>query len=105
MNVWLVRFNKSTEFRGGSAQNMREEFEVYGFPPWGVYVVGAVRLSLAVALLVGLWVPELVRPAAIALGLLMVGAIGMRVRAGDPPKRAVPATTILVLCALAAIGA
>ncbi|NNL48365.1 MAG: DoxX family protein, partial [Acidimicrobiia bacterium] len=34
LNVWLLRFNKETEYRGGSATNMREEFDEYGLPAW-----------------------------------------------------------------------
>ena len=26
INVWLFRFNKATEYRGGDAKNMKEEF-------------------------------------------------------------------------------
>ena len=28
LNVWLLRINKATPYRGGQAQNMKEEFEV-----------------------------------------------------------------------------
>ena len=27
LNVWLLRFNKKTEWRGAGAENMNEEFE------------------------------------------------------------------------------
>jgi hypothetical protein len=30
LNVWLLRFNKATIYRGGDASNMIEEFLVYG---------------------------------------------------------------------------
>ena len=30
LNVWILRFNKETEFRGGDAKNMLEEFQTYG---------------------------------------------------------------------------
>ncbi len=32
LNVWIIRFNRSTQYRGGGAQNMREEFQAYGLP-------------------------------------------------------------------------
>ena len=32
LNVWLLRFNKATIYRGGSAKNMKEEFATYGLP-------------------------------------------------------------------------
>ena len=104
LNVWILRWNKETQFRGGDAKNLREEFAVYGFPSWVVYATGAVKISLALLLLIGLWVSALVRPAALALGVLMVGAVAMHVRAGDRPKKALPASTILVLSLVAAIA-
>ena len=64
LNVWIVRFNRETEFRGGSATNLPEEFDVYGLPRWMVYVTGATKVSLALTLLAGLRAPRLVRPAA-----------------------------------------
>ena len=55
LNVWILRFNKETEYRGGDAKNMREEFQTYGFPSWAMYLIGGTKLSLAVLLLVGIW--------------------------------------------------
>ena len=45
----------------------------------------------------------LTRPAAILLGLLMVGAIGMHLRVGDHLKKAAPAMSVLSLSILALI--
>ncbi len=69
LNVWILRFNKETDYRGGSATNMREEFDVYGFPSWAVYFVGGAKITLALLLIIGIWVDGLARPAAIGLGL------------------------------------
>ena len=30
LNVWLIRANRSTGYRGGAAKNIKEEFAVYG---------------------------------------------------------------------------
>ena len=30
LNVWLIRFNKATTYRGGDANSMKEEFAAYG---------------------------------------------------------------------------
>ena len=105
LNVWILRFNKETEYRGGNATNMKEEFANYGFPAWGMYLIGAKKMSLAILLLVGIWVDVLVRPAAILLALIMLGAIGMHVRIGDPLKKSAPAISVFVFSALAAIFA
>ena len=105
LNVWFRRFNKDTGYRGGDATNMREEFEEYGFPPAAMYVVGATKVSLAITLLIGLFVPKVVRPAAIGLALFMLGAIGMHIKVHDPVKRATPAMTVLTLSSIAALYA
>ncbi len=47
LNVWLLRAGRPTAWRGGDAQNMREEFAVYGLPVWLMGVVGVCRVSLA----------------------------------------------------------
>jgi hypothetical protein len=49
------------------------------------------------------WVEVLVLPAAIGLGVLMAGAISMHIKVKDPPKKALPATTVFLLCAIAAV--
>ena len=102
-NVWFRRFNKDTGYRGGDATNMREEFAEYGFPPNAVFAVGAAKVGLATALLVGLFVPKFVRPAAIGLAAFMLGAIGMHIKVKDPIKRATPAMTVFALSTVAAV--
>ena len=97
-NVWLVRSGKPTPFRGGTAQNMKEEFAAYGLPEWFMKAIGFLKLTFAAMLVVGIWVPELVQPAAIGLGVLMVGAVLMHVKVKDPIQRSLPALTMLTLC-------
>ena len=103
LNVWILRFNKETDYRGGGAKNLPEEFDVYGFPSGTVYLVGAAQIILALLLIVGLWVDVLVTPSAGLLALLMVGAVAMHYRVGDRPKKALPATSVLVLSVLALV--
>jgi len=31
-NVWIIRYNQKTDWRGGFAKYLKEEFEVYGLP-------------------------------------------------------------------------
>lgn len=104
-NVWLVRSKRSTAFRGGAAKTMEEEFAVYGLSPTMMRLVGAAKLGLAALLVVGIWVPVLVRPAAIAMALLMVGAVSMHVKVKDPPVKALPASVMLVLSVFVAVFA
>ena len=97
LNVWLLRAKRPTAYRGGDAQNMREEFEAYGLPAWFMGVVGFFKVSLAILLLAGIWYPPITRPAAIAVALLMLGAVLMHLKVKDPLKKALPAFSLLVL--------
>jgi uncharacterized membrane protein YphA (DoxX/SURF4 family) len=97
LNVWLLRSNRATAYRGGTAQSMREEFAAYGLPAWCVAVVGLLKVGSALALLAGVWYPVLVRPAAVVIGVLMLGALAMHARVGDPPRKYGPAAVMLGL--------
>ena len=99
-NVWLLRYGKATGWRGGNATNMKEEFAVYGLPPWFVGVIGGLKLLLATALIVGIALPVLTKPAAIGMAVLMLGAIAMHFKVKDPLKRSVPALSLLALSLL-----
>ena len=104
LNVWLLRFNKSTAYRGGSAVTMPEEFAAYGLPAWSCYLVGVLKVASALGLLAGLIYPALVLPAAIVIALLMSGAVAMHLKVGDPIKKSVPALSVLVLSAIIIAG-
>ena len=103
LNVWFLRFNKDTGYRGGAATNMKEEFAEYGMSERTMYAVGATKVGLATLMLVGHRVPKLVRPASAGLATLMLGAIGMHVKVGDPIKRALPAISVFTLSATSAV--
>jgi uncharacterized membrane protein YphA (DoxX/SURF4 family) len=96
-NVWLLRYNKATSYRGGGASNMKEEFRVYGLPAWSVNVVGFLKLVLAVLLLIGIWFPVVVLPAAAGMAILMIGALAMHFKVKDPLMRSLPAFSMLVM--------
>jgi len=104
LNVWLLRARKPTGWRGGNARSMREEFEVYGLPPWFMSAIGFLKVSFAILLIAGVWLPSLAKPAAIGTALLMAGAVAMHVKAKDPMMRSLPALALLVLC-LVVMGA
>ena len=88
-SVWLIRPNST---------NIKEEFAVYGLPDWSVYVVGATKIALAIALLAGYWKSELVGPAAISMAILMMGAVICHLRIKeDSLSRAMPASLMLVM--------
>jgi uncharacterized membrane protein YphA (DoxX/SURF4 family) len=101
--VWFHRFNKDTGYRGGNATNMKEEFEEYGLSETTMYAVGAAKVSLATLMLVGHAQPRLTRPASAGLAVLMLGAIGMHIKVGDPVKRYLPALSVFSLSAISAV--
>jgi uncharacterized membrane protein YphA (DoxX/SURF4 family) len=95
LNVWLLHFRQRTAYRGGNAGSMRDEFTVYGMPPWSVYVVGALKVGIAICLLAGLWIPAVIFPASLILCVLMVGALAMHAKVHDPMKKSLPALAML----------
>ena len=101
-NVWVLRFGKSTEWRGGTAASMKEEFQAYGLPSWSVQVVGFLKLVFAACLLAGIWIPTLTRPAAIGIAILMLAAVAMHLKVKDPLKKSLPALTMLLLSVIVA---
>jgi uncharacterized membrane protein YphA (DoxX/SURF4 family) len=100
LNVWLVRAKASTAYRGGSAQSLKEEFATYGLPDWTFYVVGILKVGSAILLLLGIWVksPDLVRPPALIVAGLMVGALAMHAKVKDPLTKSLPALAMLLMC-------
>jgi len=100
LNVWLIQPNRPTPYRGGDAVTIKGEFLAYGLPGWTVYLVGLLKIGAALALIVGIWLPSLVFPAVVVIGVLMLGAIIMHFRIGDSLKKSVPALIMLVLCVL-----
>ena len=76
---------------------MIEEFRQYGLPDWMRKFVGTTKLALSALLIIGIWYPPLAFGAAIAMALLMAGAIGAHMRVRDPIKKSLPALTMLSL--------
>ena len=97
LNVWLLRRQSATAYRGGTAKNLKEEFAAYGLPAPMFYIVGGLKIICGVLLLVGLAYPPVVLPAAAIVAVLMVGAVAMHLKVGDPVTKYVPATLMLAM--------
>ena len=97
LNVWLLRFNKHTPFRGGSSKSLKEEFASYGLPSWFSYFIGALKVSSAILFIAGIWVKELILPVSILVSSLMVGAILMHLKIRDPLLKSLPALLMLIM--------
>lgn len=98
LNVWLVQYKKPTQWRGGDAKTILEEFEVYGLPAWMCYVVGSLKVLFAVGLLVAIWIPKFKIPCALGLAVLLFGSILMHLKIKDPLKKSFPAFLFLLMC-------
>jgi uncharacterized membrane protein YkgB len=79
---------------------MREEFGVYGLPFWFMILIGILKVGFALLLIAGLWVPRLTLISAIAIAVLMAGALSMHIKVKDPLKKSLPALTLLLLSAV-----
>ncbi|MAU36337.1 MAG: hypothetical protein CMD14_03070 [Flavobacteriales bacterium] len=100
LNVWLIRRNKQTIYRGGDATSMSEEFSTYGLPKWFMYVVGSLKVIIAFLLIIGIWISKLNMYSYILLALLMLGAIIMHLKVKDKIIKSVPALSLLTLLLL-----
>ena len=99
LNVWLVRRERSTAYRGQGAQTMREEFAVYGLPGWVYAPTGVVKVGLAGALLTSIWVPAVAQPAALVHGAIMLVAFALHLKVSDPATKSMPSLAVLAMCA------
>ena len=73
-------------------------------PPQSRHLERAHRRWFGVsAMLVGLFVPKIARPASTGLAALMLGAIGMHVKVKDPIKRSIPAILVFTGAAVSAV--
>lgn len=97
LNVWLLRAKRSTPYRGGGSVTLKSEFEAYGLPSFAFYVVGFLKISAAIALLVGIQVQAITGPAATLVALLMVGALLMHVKVKDAWVKSLPAFLMLLM--------
>lgn len=99
LNVWLLRFNKPTIYRGGQAKTMIEEFAAYGLSETFVYVIGGLKVLAALGLVVGFFYKKIIVPSSLVIAVLMVGAIFMHFKVQDAAIKFLPAT-LMLFCSL-----
>jgi uncharacterized membrane protein YphA (DoxX/SURF4 family) len=97
LNVWLLRRQSATAYRGGEAKNLKDEFAAYGLPAPMFYIVGGLKIICGALLLVGFAYPPVVLPAAAVIAVLMMGAVAMHLKVGDPVSKFVPAALMLAM--------
>jgi hypothetical protein len=103
-NVWLLRMNRATAWRGGDAMNMEQEFHTYGLSPRFMHFIRVCKLTMATSLIVGIWYPPLTVFGALIMAALMSAAVAMHIKVRDPLRKSLPAASLLVLSLLVAFG-
>lgn len=84
--VWGVRY-----------ANIIEEFQQYRLPAWLRDLVGILKFTCALLLLVGIERPRAAVLAGVALAFLMLAALVTHLRVKNPPFKMLPAATLLLL--------
>ena len=101
INVWLFRSNRSTSYRGGDAASLLEEFQVYGLEDYFL-IIGIIKVSLAIMLLLSLYFKKLSFFASSGIGIMMLVAVFMHVNVGDELIKSMPASVMLASCLIIA---
>ena len=101
INVWVFRSNRSTSYRGGDAASLLEEFQVYGLEDYFL-IIGIIKVSLAIMLLLSLYFKKLSFFASSGIGIMMLVAVYMHISVGDELIKSMPASVMLASCLIIA---
>ena len=99
-NVWILRCNQVTEFRGGKSKSLKEEFQAYGLNIWFMYVIGIIKILISILFIVSFFIDDvsiLDLYGAAIMSTIMIGAILMHLKIKDPIKKSIPAITMLTM--------
>jgi hypothetical protein len=97
LNVWLVQPKKPTKWRGGNAKTIIEEFEVYGLPKSLYYVIGFLKVSLALVLLASIKFENLTLFGSLGLAVLLLGSVIMHLKVKDELYKSFPAFLFILM--------
>ena len=110
INVWVLRYNKKTEYRGGTANNMLEEFHSYGLSRSFMFLIGFFKISLSLVLILSVLISDLtfgflggINLSSIVfyglclMSVVMVGSILMHLKINDPFKKSIPAFLMFLM--------
>ena len=84
--VWVVRYT-----------NIVEEFTQYRLPAWLRDLVGILKLTAALLLILGIGRPPLAITGAAMITLLMGAAVATHLRMRNPLPKMLPSTSLLIL--------
>ena len=98
MNVWVLRSQTSTNWRGGDALTLKEEFKVYALPSWVFYFVGSAKIFSAALIFSSIWIEQIpYKLFALILSFLMIFAILMHMKIRDEILKSIPAISMLMI--------
>lgn len=97
LNVWLLRSNKPTPWRGAGANSLEEEFKAYGLSKPIMQVAGAVKIVLSLLIIASIFYEPIILIGATGMALMMMVAIAMHLKVSDPLKKSFPAFLFLTL--------
>ncbi len=89
--VWTVRY-----------QNIVEEFKHYGLPDWLRDLVGILKITLALLLLIGIERQPFAVAGGLGIAALMGCAVATHLRVKNPVSKMLPALTLLVIALIIA---
>ena len=89
--VWVVRY-----------ANIIQEFKQYGLPDWLRDLVGVLKMTLALLLLIGVERPQFAVVGGGGIAFLMLVAFVTHLRAKNPVFKMLPCLSLLVLATLIA---
>ena len=90
--VWTVRY-----------QNIVQEFKQYGLPDWVRDLVGILKLTLALLLLIGIERHPFAVAGGLGIAALMGCAFATHLRVKNPVPKMFPSLTLLVLSLIIAL--
>ena len=89
--VWVVRYD-----------NIVSELKQFGYPDWLRDLVGILKLTLSVLLLIGITDNRFAVAGGIGIALLMIAAFVTHIRVKNPLHKMMPSLTLMVLSILIA---
>lgn len=79
------------------AQQMKDNFDRFGYPRSFMYLTGAIEVTGMVGMISGIFFPVLAVVGGLLLAATMIGAIFTHVRMKDPGSKIAPPTILLIL--------
>ena len=97
LNVWLIQPKKATKWRGGNATTIVEEFKAYGLSETFCYVIGFLKVSLALLLLASIKFEVLTLIGSLGLAVLLLGSVAMHFKIKDELYKSFPAFLFILM--------